>query len=128
MAVQKKKNQSIFPDFPRHTPAVDKTGHFTPNWHLSLSNLYQQLQANLSNEGWSIPPLDNNDQATIAEIYTRLIGKSLQSTNPPTPNISGQMIYSTTDAVPKMFIITFTNPEDPTSIITGASWKTFTFT
>lgn len=128
MAVERKPRSAIFPNFPRHTPATDKTGHFTPTWHLSLSSLYQALQKTFSNEGFSIPPLTDNDMNTIQAIYTKLIGKTLQFTTPATPNIAGQMAYNTTHAVPKMFIITFSNPEDPTSTITAASWKTFTLT
>lgn len=141
---QRKKKTSIFPDFPRHHKVVEQDGHFTPTWHLSLASLYKALQSVFSNEGYLIPPLSIDDQNTILAIYTNLIGKTLQSTNPPTPNISGQMIYSIGSGnlilppdppdpgyiapVPKMFIIGFAKATDPTSVIKTASWKTFTVT
>lgn len=131
MTRQTKLNQSIFPDFPRGSPVVDKDGKFSANWHLALSSLFQALQKNFSNEGFIFPPLNEDDQNTILSIYTKLIGKTLQSTSPATPNISGKMIYGipplpTTMPAPKMFIIEFAKPEDATSTILSASWKTFT--
>lgn len=135
---QRKKKTSIFPDFPRHSTVIDENRHFTPMWHLSLSSLYQALQSVFSNEGYLIPPLSIDDQNTIQAIYTNLVGKTLQSTSPATPNISGQMIYSIGSGiygdpgyvapVPKMFIIEFATATDPTSVIKAASWKTFTVT
>jgi hypothetical protein len=136
MATQRKKNQSIFPDFPRHTPIVDKDGRLTATWHLSLASLYQALQTTFSNEGFAMPPLSLDDQATILAIYTALIGKpnGLHTTNPSTPNISGQRIYSIGSGTYggggyvapclKVFIIEFATATDPTSVIKAASWKT----
>lgn len=131
---QRKKKTSIFPDFPRHTPMVDKDGRLTATWHLSLASLYQALQTTLSNEGFAIPPLSTEDQDTILAIYTPLIGKTLQFRNPPIPNRSGQLIYSIGSGnygdpgyvAPclKVFIIEFATATDPTSVIKAASWKT----
>lgn len=122
MRTQKKLKQSIFPDFPRERPAVDKDGNFTAQWHLQLSSLFQALQRNFSNEGLQIPRLASEDIDTIEKIYKpALIGKKLGLV----PNISGHMVYDTSNNVPKMFIIAFTN-NDPSDNVTSAEWKTFT--
>lgn len=119
-----KKKQSIFPDFPRGTPVLNKTGGFTDNWHLGLSTIFQQLQKNFTNEGVQIPQLIYSDIQQIQEVYNpRLINKTLGNI----PNISGKMVYDITNTVIKVFIITFATPDDPSSEIQDAVWKTVQF-
>lgn len=122
LRTQKKLKQAIFPDFPREQPTVDKEGKLTAHWHLQLSSLFQALQRNFSNEGLQIPRLSIEDINTIEQIYNpNLVGKKLGFI----PNISGHMVYDTSNNVPKMFIIVFTN-SDPSDTVISASWKTFT--
>jgi hypothetical protein len=126
MVTQIKQRQSIFPDFPRGTPTVDKNGNFTENWRLGLSSVFQGLQKNFTNEGIQIPQLPESDLDTIEAPYTAL-GSNLKPLG-LLPNIAGKMVYDTTNNVPKMFIIVFQNTDDPSSNVTSASWKTFTLT
>jgi len=132
-----KLRQSIFPDFPRGSKIAHKDGSMTETWHLALSNLFQNLQRTFSNEGFQFPGLNETDLDSIEQIYTNLIGKTLSTTNPPTPNIAGKIVYDITNEVPKIFIIEFEVKGDPSSQILGISttpsgndpaWKTFTIT
>ena len=119
---QKKKKGSIFPDFPRGSPAVDKDGNLTHAWHLQLSALFQGLQRNFKNEGIQLPQLDDNEIATIQGLYNpKYLGQALPQN---LPDISGQVIFDKTDRVPKVFIITYNTD----NTILDASWKTFTVT
>lgn len=131
---QLKQPQSIFPDLPRASPAVDKNGNFTQLWDLGLSSLFQALQDNFKNEGILFPRLDATQIAAILALYTPFIGLPLpQDAIPRTqdflPDISGQTVFDTTNRVPKQFIITFnaTTPPNPPTVATVA-WKTFTLT
>lgn len=131
-----KQNQSIFPDFPHETPFVDKDGNLTMTWSLSLGSLYQALQKNFKNEGIMFPSLSSADIATIQALYTPFTGSpglplpaGLASQAPPysgytLPDISGQVVFDTTNRVPKMFIITY-DGSTPPKVLTAA-WKTFT--
>ncbi len=132
-----KLRQSIFPDFPRGVNIAHKDGSMTEAWHLSLSNLYQNLQRTFSNEGFSLPLVAESDLDDIKQIYTNLIGKKLSDTNPTTPNISGRIVYDIDNEVPKIFVIEFEVKGDPNSKILGTTttpvgtdpdWKTFTIT
>lgn len=120
MTTQTKQPQSIFPDYPRQTPAVDKSGNFNPLLDLGFSSLFQALQVNFKNEGIMLPPLNATEIATIQAIYTPLIGSPLPQN---IPDISGQTIFDSTNRVPKVFIITY-NGSSPPDILT-ASWKTY---
>ena len=127
---QTKKKQSIFPDFPRESPVVDKNGDFGPIWHLGFSTLFQQLQKNFTNEGLQIPQLSGptgpdptaGDITKIQDIYQAVVGTKLGNL----PNISGKIVYDYTNNVPKVFIIEFATVNDPSSNVQSASWKTFT--
>lgn len=131
MVDQTKQNQSIFPDYPREQPLVEKNGKLTTTWDMSLNSLYQALQTNFSNEGIVFPPLSASDIATIQSIYTPLIGQPLPQNVPENngeyvPDISGKTVFDTTNRVPKQFIITYDGATPP-NIVTAA-WKTFTLT
>lgn len=114
---QTKKPQSIFPDLPRESPAVDKEGNFSMLWSLGFASLFQALQKNFKNEGILFPALSATNIATIQAIYTPLIGAPLPSN---IPDISGQTVFDTTNRVPKQFIILY-DAASPPNII-SASW------
>jgi len=121
MTTQTKLNSTIFPDFPRGSPAVTHDGNFSPLWHLQLSSLFQALQKNFGNEGIQIPQLNSEDINTIEALYNPiLIGKPL-----PTglKDISGKIVFDSANKIPKIFIITYNGNN-----IATASWKTFTLT
>ena len=120
---QVKKKSPIFPDIPRGFKSVDANGQFTPVWHLGFSSLFQALQRNFTNEGLLIPSLKTTDLDAIQALYTPYVLAKLPSN---LPNISGKMAYDSTLSVPKMFIIVFATPDDPSSVVNSASWKTFT--
>lgn len=120
MATQGKLPQSIFPDLPREIPAITKEGNFVQLWSLALSQLFQALQTNFSNEGIIFPALNATQVATIAAIYTPLIGSPLPQN---IPDISGKTIFNTTIRLPQQFIISYTG-----SNISSARWWTFTLT
>jgi hypothetical protein len=109
--------QSIFPDLPREIPAVDKQGNFTALWSLGLSALFQALQQNFKNEGIVFPPLTATQMATIAAIYTPLIGQALPSN---IPDISGQTIFNSTLRNSWQFVIVYNGATPP--IILSAGW------
>ncbi len=115
--------QSIFPDYPRPQPAVDKQGNFAPLLDLAFSYLFQALQNNFKNEGILLPPLTATQIADIQSIYNPAF------TTPPAPlpfnipDISGQTVFDSTNRVPKVFIITF-DGSTPPKVLT-ASWKTY---
>lgn len=123
MTTQEKQPQSIFPDYPRERPIVDKTGNLTSTWDMSLNSLYQALQVNFSNEGILFPALTASQIASIQSIYTPLISNPLPQ---DVPDISGKTVFDTTNRVPKQFIITYDGATPP-NIVT-ATWKTFTLT
>lgn len=123
MTTQSKIPQSIFPDYPRSTPIVDKSGNFTSTIDLAFNLLFQALQANFKNEGILLPPLDTDQINSIQNIYTPLIGSPLPFN---IPDISGQTIFDSTARVPKVFIITYDGASPPN--IATASWKTYTIT
>jgi hypothetical protein len=116
-----RKAQSIFPDYPRPQPIVDKEGNFQPLLDLAFSSLFQALQRNFKNEGILLPPLTSAQIAQIQAIYDpTLIGMPLP---PNIPDISGQTIFDSTARVPKVFIITYDGATPP-NIVTAA-WKTY---
>lgn len=123
MMTQGKQPTAIFPDLPRETPAVTKDGDFSTLWSLGFASLFQALQKNFKNEGILVPALSAADIANIQALYTPLIGSPLPQN---VPDISGQMVFDTTNRVPKMFIITYDGATPP-NIVT-ATWKTFTLT
>ena len=121
-----KINQSIFPDFPRGSPVINKEGNFTEVWHLQMSSLFQALQKTFSNEGFQLPRLSNDDMNTILSFYTAAIGKTLQ--NARLPNISGRKAFNFTTESEKTFIINFTPTGNQSGTISAVAWKTVTLT
>ena len=122
MTVQQPILQSIFPDLPREVPVIDKNGDFTALWSLGLSALFQALQENFKNEGIIFPRLSAANIATIAAIYTPLIGAPLPQN---IPDISGQTVFDTTNRVSKQFVITYDGATPP-NIVT-ATWRQFVY-
>jgi hypothetical protein len=122
MAATPNNPKSTFPDLPRHSPAVDRWGNFTPLWSLGLSALFQALQTNFKNEGIVFPPLSATEIAQIQSLYTPFIGSPLPSN---LPDISGQTVFDTTNRVSKQFVITYDGATPP-NIVT-ATWRTFAY-
>lgn len=123
MTSQTKQPQSIFPDLPRESPAINNDGDFTNQWSLAFSQLFQALQTNFKNEGIQFPQLTASEISTIQGLYTPFIGSPLP-TNPPLPDISGQTVFDSDNRVPKIFVITYDGATPP-NVVT-AQWKTFT--
>lgn len=119
MTTQIKQPQSIFPDYPREKPAIDKDGSFTPQWDLQLSLLFQALQTNFKNEGIVFPPLTQAQMNTIAALYA--VNAPLPQT---LPDISGQTVFNSTNRTPYQFIITYDASTPPN--ISTAGWVQFT--
>lgn len=109
--------QSIFPDLPRETPAINEQGNFNELWSLGFSSLFQALQANFKNEGIVFPPLTQTQMNTIQAIYTPLIGSPLPL---GTPDISGQTIFNSTLRSSWQFVITYDASTPPN--IASAQW------
>lgn len=122
MAVSPLHLQSIFPDLPRESPAVDKDGNFSSLWDLGLSALFQALQDNFKNEGIVFPPLSAANIQIIENIYLPYIGLPLPQ---GIPDISGQTVFDSTNRVSKQFVITYDGAVPP-NIIT-ASWRQFVY-
>lgn len=118
--------QSLFPDLPRETPAVNKEGNFNDLWALGLSSLFQALQRNYKNEGILIPPLSDAQATDIANLYTQYYTPTPIPLPPGVPDISGQMIYNTTITKPQIFVINYDGSTPPN--VTAARWWTFTIT
>ena len=103
-----------------------KNGNFNQLWSLGLSSLFQALQNNYKNEGILIPPLTSTQAADIAALYVPYYTPSPIPLPPGVSDISGQMIYNVTLAVPQIFIINFDGSTPPN--VTAARWWTFTIT
>lgn len=114
--------QSIFPDLPRESPAIDKEGNFSQLWSLGLSSLFQALQKNFKNEGIIFPNLNATDIADIQALYTPFIGVPLPNN---LPDISGQTVFDSTNRVSKQFVITYDGATPP-NIVT-AQWRQFVY-
>lgn len=127
MATQPIQPQSIFPDVPRESPAVNENGDFSQLWELSFGQLFQALQTNFKNEGILIPTLTATQIAQIQAIYNPgLIGLALPQ---PIPDITGQMVFNITTSMPQIFIITYNAPIGTAApTIATARWWTFTIT
>jgi hypothetical protein len=131
MTQQKSKQSAIFPDLPRDNQVVDKDGNAQPHWELFFDQTVAALQSNYSPEGLLLPPLSAADIATIQAIYTPFIGMPLPQnmaggSGQSIPDISGAMVFDSTNRVPKVFVITYDGAVPP-NIVTAA-WKTYTLT
>lgn len=118
--------QSIFPDLPRETPAIDKDGNFNPLWSLGFASLFQALQTNFKNEGIKLPPLTTTQANQIAAFYTQYYTPTPVPLPPGIEDISGQVIYNKSIPAPQIFIISYDGSDPPN--VTGARWWTFTIT
>jgi hypothetical protein len=128
MSRQTQKIKSIFPSVPRSSQAVDQRGHLTAQWSLAFNNLFESLQQNFSNEGFSLPVLNAEQQAMIENSYQKLIGSRMP---PGVKDITGYRIIDApyydggvTPRVPKVFIIEYNTDRK----IVSAQWKTYTIT
>lgn len=126
MTTQKSTPQSIFPDVPRDPYAVDKQGNFTQSWMLAFSSLFQGLQKNYSNEGLRLPLLSATEMTTITALYTPYIGSPLpQNQSGGTqiflPDISGAMVFDSTNRAANVFSITY-DASTPPNVSTAGWW------
>ncbi len=126
MTTQSALPQAIFPDLPRESPAVTKEGDFVQQWSLGLSQLFQALQANFSNEGIKFPPLSASEMASIASLYSAYIDKPLPQNDPTNgtqkylPDISGATVFDSTNRMPNQFVITYDASNPPK--VASAQW------
>ncbi len=128
MTTQFKKSRQIFPDIPRGQAIVTPQDHLTPVWHQSLTQLYQALQKNFSNEGLQLPQLSSTDIANIQAIYQPFVTPANKVLPSNIPNISGVKVFNYSQEKEQTFIINFTIQGDATSPIMAAAWKTVTLT
>ena len=105
MTTQQKQQQSIFPDYPREQPAIDKNGNFNALWELGLSALFQALQTNFKDEGIRIPLLSAVNMATIQALYMNYIGGTYNALTLALPDISGQTVFDTDNYITNQFVI-----------------------
>lgn len=135
MVAQSQKPVSLFPDCPRQDKLVDEKGFPTQTWKFFFDQQTNALQKILKNEGFLLPLLTAAELATIEALYTPFTG----SPGTPLPqnvagnisgsflaDISGQMVFDSTNRVPKIFIITY-DGSTPPNVLT-ARWWTFTIT
>lgn len=118
MAVELPIHQSIFPDYPRENPAVDKDGNFLPLVDLGFGSLFQALQANFKNEGIVFPPLSAANMTMIQNLYASYIGGAYNTMTLVLPDISGQTVYDLTTQITNQFVIA----QDNSGNITLAEW------
>jgi len=126
MTTQTSIPQAIFPDIPRDTHSVDKLGNFTQPWMLAFSSLFQGLQKNFSNEGLRLPLLTASEMASIAALYAPYIGSPLpQNQSGGTqlflPDISGAMVFDSTNRAANVFSITY-DASTPPNVSTAGWW------
>lgn len=126
MTTQTNKPQAIFPDVPRDPHSVDKEGNFTQSWMLAFSSLFQGLQKNFSNEGLRLPLLTATEMATITSFYTPYIGSPLPQdqsggTQVFLPDISGAMVFDSTNRAANVFSITY-DASTPPNVSTAGWW------
>lgn len=115
--------QSIFPDYPRETPVLDKDGNFRSLWDLGFSSLFQALQTNFKNEGIVFPPLTASNMAIIQGLYTAYIGGSYNTLTMALPDISGQTVFDSTTRITNQFVIA----QDNSGNVTLAEWVPMAF-
>lgn len=115
--------QSIFPDYPREQPAVDKEGNFNALVDLGLGSLFQALQQNFKNEGIVVPPLSATNMATIQALYTSFVGGLYSALTLAQPDISGQTVFDTTTQTMNQFVVGTDGASPPN--VTLAEWVPF---
>lgn len=121
MATQQLIPQSIFPDYPRMSPAVDKDGNLAPLLDLGLGALFQALQRNFKNEGIVFPPLTDAQMATIQAIYAPYIGGTYNALTLALPDITGQTAFDSATYFTNQFVIA----QDGGGNVTLAEWVPF---
>jgi hypothetical protein len=127
MTTQTKKPQAVFPDLPRDPIAVESDGKHTEAWSLAFNALFQALQNNFSNEGYSTPPLTQDQMNTIASLYTSVIGSPLPQNSPggtqqSLSDISGHIIFNSDNRSPNQFVITY-DGSSPPNVSTAQWWQ-----
>lgn len=122
---QTTQSQTIFPDYIRDQPVVDKEGNLSELWNWGLGFLFQALQDNFKNEGIVVPGLTLEQMATIAGAYAAYIGGQLPQDQTPAsqnivPNISGQFAYCKDTKFYQQFVVAYNTASPPQ--ITLAQW------
>lgn len=120
MVTNTRANQSIFPDYPRENPAIDKEGNFTALWDLGLGLLFQALQDNYRNEGIRIPVLSASNMATIQALYATFVGGTYNALTMAQPDISGQTVFDTDTYITNQFVIAKDTASPPNVLL--AEW------
>lgn len=118
MAIQPVIMQSIFPDLPRETPAVDKNGDFNTLWELGFSSLFQALQTNFKNEGIVFPSLSATNMTNIQNLYAPYVGGTYEILTSNLPDISGQTVFDMDTYISNQFVIV----KDNSGAVTLAEW------
>jgi len=118
MAVVPKNSQSIFPDYPRDTPTVDKDGTFNAVVDLGFGSLFQALQDNFKNEGIMIPSLSAVDMAAIQSLYAGYIDGTYEALALAIKDISGQTVFDKDTYITNQFVIAV----DTNGIVLLAEW------
>ena len=125
MTTENQIKQSIFPDYPREIPAIDKNGNFTSLWDLGLGALFQALQRNFKNEGIILPPLSAANMITIQNLYSSYIGGTYNALTQALPDISGQTVFDTDTTITNQFVI-LKDSSTPPNVLT-AKWVPMAF-
>jgi hypothetical protein len=115
--------QSIFPDYPRESPVLDKEGNFNALWDLGLGSLFQALQENFKNEGILLPPLTAANMTVIQNLYTSFIGGLYSALTMAQPDISGQTVFDSTTSITNQFVIEQDGSTPPKVLL--AQWVPF---
>lgn len=71
-----------------HTPMVDKNGMPTDTWQLFFTQLLNQMQTNLSNQGFILPP---HEIATVSMVAAQSNGAMVYVQDPNPANDSMQV-------------------------------------
>lgn len=124
MTIENPILQSIFPDVPRESPAVDKNGNFTELWEIFFGAIAQALQENYKNEGIVFPGLSAANMTTIQGFYTSYIDGPYNTLAFQLPDISGQTVFDTTTYTSNQFIVA----QDASSNVSLAQWVPFQMT
>ena len=115
--------QSIFPDYPREQPAVDKQGNFNALLDIGLGALFQALQENYKNEGIRIPLLSASNMTLIQNLYNAYVGGPYNTLTMAQPDISGQTVFDKTMFTMNQFVIGQDAASPPNATL--AQWMPF---
>ncbi len=120
---QARKLQSFIPDSPRDNKAIDEDGTLSADYQLFIDQLILGLQSNLTPEGWMLPLLTASQLATVQAVYTPYIAGTYPDMLKVLPDISGSIVFDSTNRIPKVFIITYNGATPP--IILTAQWRAY---